>query len=958
MVDLVAASSEPALFFGPFRLIPSRHLLLDGDTPVRLGSRAFEILVALIEQRGELVSKDALIERVWPGSHIAEGNLKFQVAGLRRALGDGRDGRRYIVASPGQGYRFVAAISARDDSVADIKVPPSTTQHNLPVQLTRLIGRTDVVGKLLEQLATQRLLTIVGSGGTGKTVVALAVAEQLIPAYEHGVWLIDLAPIADPRLVPTALASALTLEVRSDNPLPGLVTALGDKQMLLVLDNCEHVIKAAANLASEVLKGSRRVHVLATSREPLRAPGEYVHRLLPLAVPAISDGLSGPAALRFPAVQLFVERAAATVNEFELSDADASSAGDICRKLDGVPLAIELAAARVNTFGVRGLAARLDDRLRFLTGGLRAAPPRHRGIGATLDWSYQFLDREEQTVFRRLAIFAGGFTEDAVRAVAAGIDNSRSDVADIVADLVTKSVVTADIGDGDVRFRLLETMRAYAAIKLIESGEADALARRHATFFRELLEKRGNGRAADDLAAAHAPEIDNVRAALSWAFGPSGDQSVAAALAAASTPLWLEKSLLTECYGWSEKALDILDAADRGTRLEMVLQTEFGLSLQFTLGVSATGVTAHSALKRASELAESLQDRDYELRALVGLAMLCVRLRDFGGALVLARQLVPIARAATDPIAVATAHSMLGAIFLATGDLSRALTHSQQAYDQNTPTIRRAQIVRYGMAYSFVVARIVLAQAQWLLGTLDRSVQTMRGVVTDTGSGDHPLSLNFALTWCLNTLSYGQLETAEPWITWLKDHAGKHAMSSYYACALGFDGLLHTRRGDIAAGEQLLRACLNGLRQAQFEVLYRRFLGGLAEVLLAAGRLEESLAAIDEALELDQVPLSNWTPEALRIKGDVLVLLNSADTKPAEDLFHQSLVVARRHGALFWELRTTMSLGRLHHSQGRVHEARDLLQSVYARFTEGLATPELQSARRLLDEWDRGEACN
>jgi predicted ATPase len=229
--------------------------------------------------------------------------------------------------------------------------------------------------------------------------------------------------------------------------------------------------------------------------------------------------------------------------------------------------------------------------------------------------------------------------------------------------------------------------------------------------------------------------------------------------------------------------------------------------------------------------------------------------------------------------------------------------------------------------------------------------------MADMVDEDHPVSLSFALNWCLLTLSHGPLETAEPWIGWLKDHAEKHAMSSYYACALGFDGLLHAQRGNFAAGEQLLRACLSGLRQAQYEVLYDRFLIGLAEVLLAAGRFDDSVAAIDEALELAGLPLWPRRPEALRIKGEIL-LSNRMDTSQAEDHFRQSLDVAHRQGALFWELRTTMSLGRLHHSQGRVHEARHLLQSVYARFTEGFDSAELQSARRLLDEWGPGEACN
>jgi tetratricopeptide (TPR) repeat protein len=338
--------------------------------------------------------------------------------------------------------------------------------------------------------------------------------------------------------------------------------------------------------------------------------------------------------------------------------------------------------------------------------------------------------------------------------------------------------------------------------------------------------------------------------------------------------------------------------------------------------------------------------------------MFSIRLLDFQEALVLARQLESSARAAADPAALGTADSVLSAILVGSGNLAGALIHAQQAYNQNTPAIQRAQIIRYGMAYSYVQARTMLAQTQWLQGMLDQSAQTIGGVLADTADGDHPVSLSFALTWSLVTLSYGQLETAESWITWLKDHAGKHAMSSYYACALGFDGMLHTQRGNFGAGEQLLRDCLSGLRQAQYEVLYNRFLMGLAEALLAANRIDESLAAIDEALDIVDIPLWALRPEALRIKGEILQLSNRAAPKIVEDHFLRSLDLAHRQGALFWQLRTAMSLGRLYHAQGSVHEARHQLQSVYARFTEGFNTVELQSAKRLLKEWSVGDACN
>ena len=611
------APHASAISFGPFRLLAGQRLLLEGDRPVRLGSRAMDILIALAERPGELVSKQELMAVVWPETIVVEANLTVHVAALRRALNDGQAGNRYIVNVPGRGYRFVTPVTFIDEQRSMTpRLATTARPHNLPAQLTRLIGRAEVIDNLVKQLPAQRLLTIVGPGGIGKTAVALDVAKRLMGAFEDGIWLIDLAPIADPHLVPTALASSLGLEIRSDNPIPGLVGALSSKQMLLVLDNCEHVIEAAADLAAGILKGSRGVQILATSREPIRLEGERVHRLSPLESPPASARLSASEALRFPAVQLFVERAAAAMNDFELSDTEAKTAGGICRKLDGVPLAIELAAARVDAFGIGGLAERLDDRLRLLTGGRRTALPRHQTIGAALDWSYRLLSQDEQTVFRRLAIFVGGFTIKSARAVAADSDADVPNIADSVASLVMKSLITADVSDGAVRFRLLETTRAYALTKLLESGEADALARRHAVFFRDLVDAARIRWIGDPSIAAYAPEIDNIRAALTWAFAPWGDLLMAVELAAVSAPIWLEMSLSSECQDWTGKALDILDARALGTRREMVLQTALGVSLMFTPDMSSR---ARAALTRAIELAKGLRDLDYQQRALAGL---------------------------------------------------------------------------------------------------------------------------------------------------------------------------------------------------------------------------------------------------------------------------------------------------------------------------------------------------
>src|SRR3954452_21294237 len=263
-----------AISFGPFRLLAARRLLLEGDEPVRLGSRAFDILDALVERAGEVVGKEELVARAWPGTFVDESNLKIQVSALRRILGDGRGGHRYIVTVPGRGYNFVAPVSLEEPPQAP---PPPTIAparvHNLPFAVTRMIGRDETVAALVSRLSHQRLVTIVGPGGIGKTTVALAVAERVIADYEHGVWLVDLAPLGDPRQVPSTVATVLKLEVRSDDPLPWLVAFLADRRMLLVLDSCEHVVDTAAALVAEVLRRAPGLRVLPPSREPPRDQG-------------------------------------------------------------------------------------------------------------------------------------------------------------------------------------------------------------------------------------------------------------------------------------------------------------------------------------------------------------------------------------------------------------------------------------------------------------------------------------------------------------------------------------------------------------------------------------------------------------------------------------------------------------------------------------------------------------
>jgi predicted ATPase/DNA-binding winged helix-turn-helix (wHTH) protein len=516
MAGEAQVASGQVLMFGPFRLDPMQRVLHEGERPVRLGSRSLEVLLVLLERAGELVGKDEIMERVWPNAVAEDATLRVHVSALRNALGHGQNGARYVENVSGRGYRFVAAVKRfeQDNPAAAMPVAATERRHGLPPPpLTRMIGRTDIVSMVATRLPQRRLVSIVGPGGIGKTTVALATADKLSSTYRHGACFVDLASITDSRLVPSTLASVLGLEVISDDPVPALLAFLGDKQLLIVLDNCEHVVEAAAALAEQVLKGAPDVHVLATSREPLRSEGESVHRLSPLAIPPSSATLTAAEVLAFPAIQLFAERAVASLDSFELSDADARIVADICRRLDGIPLAIELAAAQVGLFGVRELAKRLEDCLQILTKGRRTAVLRHQTLRATLDWSYELLSGTERVILRRIAVFPGSFDLVSASAVATDADISAADVLDGINNLSAKSLLTADVTGEQVLFRLLDTTRTYALEKLETCSESAAIGRRHAELCCADWEAaKLRAPSAADSAPAHGRRIDDVRA--------------------------------------------------------------------------------------------------------------------------------------------------------------------------------------------------------------------------------------------------------------------------------------------------------------------------------------------------------------------------------------------------------------------------------------------------------------
>jgi len=944
------AGSSTAVSFGPFQLSPRQRVLLEAGKPVRVGSRALDLLIALLERPGELLSKDELISRVWPTTHVAEGNLKFQIANLRRALRDGQEGRRYLESSSGQGYRFVGDVTVVNDTAPS--QPPSTPRvgkNNLPARLTPLIGRDDLVTKLAGRLSAQRLITVVGPGGIGKTSVAIATAEQLIGAYEDGVWSVDLGRLADPAFVRSTVAAAVRISMNPEDPLETLAAALRNARLLLVLDNCSHVIDAVAGLVVAILRTAPGVHILATSREPLRVEGEHIYRLGPLECPPASERLTAAEALRFPAVQLFVDLAAASHSGFELRDEDAPLIGEICRRLDGIPLAIELAAARVGVLGVHGLAARLENVLQVLTGGHRMALPRHRTMRAALDWSYSLLTPPEQMVFSRLAVFAGGFTLDAAAAVASDDTHSQEQIIDLVLELATKSLVAADADLLEPRFRLTEATRAYAVEKSKERGEFSELAPRHAMYFLKLLGVFSrSGAKFDEASAALALEINNLRTALSWAFGRHGDLAIGINLATSSVPVWLSMSLMAEWHGWAERAIAALDEAKlRGTSEEMKLQTALGISFQL---VKNRASDAHAALARALELADHLGDTDYQLRILQTFSIYHMRIGEVRTALALARRANTLAAPLADSVSIAMTEWTLGISEHWVGE-HRTARRRLEKFLQYQRAVPRSYFLHYAGFDLYVVARYTLAHTLWIQGQPEQAMETLQATLDEARHLKNPVSVCSALAFggCALCLRTGDLDAAERLAAELVGQAQRYGLGDFLAYGKAVQEILLLRDGKTKVSAEQHRTGLQRWRESGWHILLSS--SDLANTLAKAEYADELLAIVGEERERAE---QNWVlstfPELLRVEGELLLLSHDPDAALARARFRRSLELARAQGALSWELRAALSLARLERTQGRTKEASQVVHEVYQQFTEGFDSTDLKNAKQFLDD--------
>jgi non-specific serine/threonine protein kinase len=496
--------------FGHCELQPGQQRLLVEGQAVAVGPRAFDLLVALVERAGELVSKDELLARVWPKLVVEENNLQVHVSALRKILGQDA-----IATVPGRGYRFALQLEGHASGTSTV---PAAPKHNLPRPLTRFIGREDALAECAQILERVRLLTLTGIGGCGKTRLAIRLAELLLPSFDSDVCFVDLAPIAEPGRVALSVATAFDVREEPDKTIEEtLLRHFADRRALLVLDNCEHLLDACVALAEPLLRAAPRLHILVTSREGLGIAGERMFAVQSLAMPAAGDE-SIEAVRDAESVQLFVERATDVVSQFRLDDANVGAVAEICRRLDGIPLALELAAAKLKILSIDQIRGRLADRFTLLAGRARAMS-RHQTLLATLQWSYEHLTLDEQRWLQCLSVFAGGWTLEAAAAVV-GERGDEGEALERLERLVDLSLVVVErSAPAELRYGMLETVRQYAQDRLVESGSTDAARSRHLAYFLAFSERaRPNlyAREAKSWLARVDRELSNLLAAHAW----------------------------------------------------------------------------------------------------------------------------------------------------------------------------------------------------------------------------------------------------------------------------------------------------------------------------------------------------------------------------------------------------------------------------------------------------------
>lgn len=941
----------PIILFGPFKLKVRERLLENADVPVQIGSRSLGVLVALTERAGEVITNAELLIKVWPQTTVEASVLRVHIAALRKALNDGQDGRRYIQNIPGRGYCFVGSIvvEGKSETIEPRIVKLSEPQHSgLPPRLARMIGRDQTISQISRRVVAHRFVTLVGTGGIGKTTVAVAAGHELMAHFNGNVGFIDFGSILDAKLVPDLLASSLGLTIYGTDAVKSLLTRLNGQKFLLVLDNCEHVVEAAAALSEQLFMEAPNVHVMATSREPLRAEGEHVHRLEPLEIPPSKSVLSASETLKFSAVQLFIERATASGMTIDLSDRNASTIGNICRRLDGLALAIEVAASRAHAHGIESTAELIENRFKLTWRGRRTALPRHQTLYSLVDWSYSRLIEPEQSLLRSLSIFVGPFDLDAALSLGAEAGQDQAEVAETLASLVDKSLVATVRENDPFEYRLFESTRTYGLVRLTESGEHDAVASRHAMLYARKMEALGND-SRNFPTQRHSNKtlnyLSNLRSALDWCFSARGDVATGIRLAAATVPHLLHLSLFSECMHWSERALVRLPPDCQSTVVEMDLQESFAISLMTTKG---SGDEVLNAVTRGLQLAETLDDDQHRLKMLVGLNIVLMRMGDFPASLKMGERCRLHAIEMNDHAAIIMSELMVATGYHLCADQLKAQRHCEAAF-RVSKLYPEASSEYFGYDHE-IRGLVTLSRILWLRGKPDESIRIADEALSLADKRNQPSTMCITLIYLAQVFLWcGYSERANLLADKLIEVAARNSMLAYQTVGIGVKGQCLISGGQMAAGLKLLDEALLALASEQHHAQTTTFLTAKAEALIKLGLPDAALVVIGQAQSRASLIGNTFDmPQILRVRASAIIALADPDREDAVQVLRTSISNAEAQSSLSLVLRSAIVLANLLSAENRRNDAHELLSAAYGQFDEGFETADLMEAKAAL----------
>jgi predicted ATPase/DNA-binding winged helix-turn-helix (wHTH) protein len=929
---------DEGIAFGRYRIFPKLNLLLRDSDKITISPRAFDVLWMLVKADGELVSKDDLLDTVWSGVIVEENNLQTQMSAIRRALGPDR---RMIRTEFGHGYRLVAEVRKQAWFMSPDAEPTRPAHATLPLPLTPLLGRIGELDEIERLFTRRRLVTITGAGGIGKTRLAIEIGHRVTPRYPDGVHLAEMAKISGDELVGTAIATTLRMNPPDFETAEGLSALLFGKRCLLIIDNCEHLVEPIARVVEIIMRYGDGFHVLVTSQEPLGVEGEQVYRLAPLSAPAAGTR-DFRAAIAHTAFELFVERAAASGHALELDEDTVEAVGAICRRLDGLPLALELAAARVAGLGVQGVLAALDDRFQLLTAGRRTALARHRTLRATIDWSFHLLNEMEQSILRRLAVFTASFDADAARAIAASEYDSPWPCLDVLSGLVGKSLLLLDPGRPVPRYRFLETVRFYALEKLAESGEVDLTAARHATYLAGVIRRASEDwkvLPTDEWRQKYEEMGDDLRSSLDWTFSEKGDARTAVEILVHAPPFWMLLSLHDECRRRTLQALN--DRPGRGSLPavdEMRLHTALGTALSWATGpVRET----RAAWERALELARQQSATEVELQAQYGLWLYSLRSGRYGEALQHATDMMRLAARESDEEALAVGRRLagIGHHFLGHHEQARELVEESLRWHETT---RPHQAFRFGMDQR-IAGLAFLSRILWVLGFADRARELAASAVADARALDHATTLCCAIAegWCTVHALEGDHEAVRRETKALKLAAGSHGLEFWRTY-----GDLFELWAEIHAGAEIQASAIDALvfrvEALDFDPGYSVLLTDIALCVRKKARVAPALARLSAGLMQTPVKPSWAEPEFRRVAAHFSG--NDAATIVA---MREALSVSEAQRAPAWSLRIVVDLAEILVKQGNPREAASLLDAALVALPEGNHGVEMAVARTL-----------